>query len=122
MTDDNSDLNLPKVPLGVYLVYNQMVHPIVNIVTRLGRSEQNDLVIQEDSISREHAAIRLENGEFVLYDLNSANGTFINHRGVEKQALKAGTLFYLADVAIVFVKGDKQVTDSLKKATGELKR
>ncbi len=116
------EINLPKVPKSVYLVYNQMVHPLTKIVTRMGRSDENDLVLQEDSVSREHAAIRLENGEFVLYDLNSANGTFINHRAIEKRVLKPGTLFYLADVAIVFVRDDKVVTDSLNKDTGELKR
>lgn len=116
------EINFPKVPKHVYLVYNQMVHPIIKIVTRIGRSDENDLVIKEDSISREHAALRLENGEFVLYDLNSANGTFINHRAIEKCVLKPGTLFYLADVAIVFVRDDKHVTDSLNKDTGELKR
>jgi len=116
------EINLPKVPKHVYLVYNQMVHPIIKIVTRIGRNDANDLVLQEDSVSREHAAIRFENGEFVLYDLNSANGTFINHRAVEKQVLKPGALFYLADVAIVFVRDDKHVTDSLSKDTGELKR
>ena len=117
-----NDINFPKVPKRVYLVYNQMVHPIIKIVTRIGRNDANDLVLQEDSVSREHAAIRFENGEFVLYDLNSANGTFINHRGIEKQVLKPGALFYLADVAIVFVRDDKHVTDSLSKDTGELKR
>ena len=121
MTDE-FELNLPKVPKKVYLVYNQIVHPIVNIVTRIGRGEKNDLVLREESISREHAAIRLENDDFVLYDLNSSNGTFVNQRSVEKHILKPGTLFYLADVAIVFVKDDKKVTDSLYKDTGELQR
>jgi len=116
------EINLPKVPKRVYLVYNQMIHPIIKIVTRMGRSEDNDLVLQEDSVSREHAALRLENGQFVLYDLNSANGTFINHKAIDKRVLKPGTLFYLADVAIVFVRDDKEVTDSLSKDTGELKR
>jgi pSer/pThr/pTyr-binding forkhead associated (FHA) protein len=121
MTED-FESKLPKVPKRVYLVYNQMVHPIVNIVTRIGRGEENDLVIREESVSREHASIRLENDDFVLYDLNSSNGTFVNQRPVEKQTLKPGTLFYLADVAIVFVKDDKGVTDSLYKDTGELQR
>lgn len=119
---DNFELKLPKVPKRVYLVYNQVVHPIVNIVTRIGRGENNDLVIREGSVSREHAAIRLENDDFVLYDLNSSNGIFINQRPVEKHILKPGTLFYLADVAIVFVKDDQGVTDSLHKDTGELQK
>jgi pSer/pThr/pTyr-binding forkhead associated (FHA) protein len=98
-----------------------MVHPILKPVTALGRSENNDVVIKEDSISREHAVIRYEDSEFIIHDLNSSNGTFINRRQIGSKVLKPGTLFYLAEVAIVFVKDDKKVTDSLQKDTGELK-
>ena len=113
--------SLPKVPKGSFLVYNQMIHPLFKTVTKMGRSEDNDVVIKEDSISREHAVIRYEEGEFIIHDLNSSNGTFINHRKIGSKVLKPGTLFYLAEVAIVFVKDDKKVTDSLQRDTGELK-
>lgn len=109
-----------KVPKGAFLVYNQMVHPIIRSVTRLGRSEENDLVIKEDSISREHAAIRFEDGEFIIYDLNSSNGTFINQKQIGSRVLKPGTIIYLAEVAIVFVRDDKKVTEGMQRDTGEL--
>ncbi|HXI12825.1 MAG TPA: FHA domain-containing protein [Thermoanaerobaculia bacterium] len=45
---------------------------------RLGRDPANDAVIRDAKVSRNHAEIRFEKGFFVLHDLSSANGTFVN--------------------------------------------
>ena len=49
---------------------------------RLGRAKNNDICLgdldQQRLISRQHAEIRQENGQFVLYDLNSSRGTYAN--------------------------------------------
>jgi hypothetical protein len=44
----------------------------------IGRSADCDIVVSESSISRRHAELRYENGEYFLTDLNSANGSFID--------------------------------------------
>lgn len=111
-------INIPK---GTFLVYNQFIYPIVKSKTRLGRQEDNDLVLTEDSISRNHAEIVFDGLDFILHDMGSSNGTRVNNQDVKKWVLKPGTIFYLADVAIVFVRDDKKVTDSLQKDTGELR-
>ncbi|MBI5877190.1 MAG: FHA domain-containing protein [Chloroflexi bacterium] len=50
-------------------------------VTAIGREAKDNEVILEDShVSGRHAKIRLENGEFYLWDLASANGTFVKDR------------------------------------------
>lgn len=49
--------------------------------TRIGREPDNDWVIPDDSVSRNHATITPINGEFYLPDLGSANSTRVNgHR------------------------------------------
>lgn len=111
-----------KLPKGTYIVYNQFVHPINKNITTIGRNEKNDLVIQEESVSRQHAEIRYEDGRFILIDQESTNGTFVKHKRIKWHLLQPGTLFYLGDVALVFAYEDKKVTDSLEKDTGELKQ
>lgn len=110
-----------KKPKGVFLVYNQFIYPMVKSRTRLGRHGDNDLVLTEDSISRYHAEILFDGRDYVLHDMGSSNGTRVNNKDIDKSTLKSGTIFYLADVAIVFAHDDKKVTDSLQKDTGELK-
>ncbi|MEB3310496.1 MAG: adenylate/guanylate cyclase domain-containing protein [Snowella sp.] len=49
----------------------------------IGRNKENDIVIRDHSISRNHAILqRTETGDFLLIDLGSSNGTFINGRRV----------------------------------------
>jgi pSer/pThr/pTyr-binding forkhead associated (FHA) protein len=44
----------------------------------IGRSASNDIHIPEKHVSRQHAVINYRNGVFMLTDLESANGTFVN--------------------------------------------
>lgn len=45
---------------------------------RMGRSTDNDIILEADDVSRNHAEIKLRGGRYVLTDLNSANGTRVN--------------------------------------------
>jgi pSer/pThr/pTyr-binding forkhead associated (FHA) protein len=48
-------------------------------VTDLGRGAANGIVIDDDRVSEQHARVRVdEDGQFVLWDLASTNGTFVN--------------------------------------------
>src|SRR5690606_8255897 len=56
----------------------------------LGRAEGNDVVILENGVSRRHASISFEDGRWVLRDLGTANGTFLNGSRVEAEYLEPG--------------------------------
>lgn len=44
----------------------------------LGRSTDNDIIVQEIDISRKHIRLTWQNGRYYIEDLNSRNGTFVN--------------------------------------------
>ena len=46
--------------------------------TRLGRAADNDIVLRDAQASRYHAMIALAGAEYVITDMNSANGTMVN--------------------------------------------
>lgn len=48
----------------------------------IGRSASNDIHIPEQHVSRQHAVVNYRDGVFLLNDLNSANGTFVNDEQV----------------------------------------
>lgn len=71
--------------------------------TGIGRDASRcDLVLDDPASSREHARVQWENGQFVLYDLASANGTFVNNRRVQRQALMDGDVVRIGDTTMVF--------------------
>jgi hypothetical protein len=78
----------------------------------LGRRDDNDVVINDPQISRRHASLSWEEGTFVLRDLGSANGTFLNAaRITEPHTLREGDAIGLGgDVVLSF-----SITGSLDK-------
>lgn len=63
---------------------------------------QCDIVVDDTTVSKRHAEIRFENGQYVLYDLASTNGTFVNHHRVQRQSLLDGDQVQLGNVSFVF--------------------
>ena len=55
-----------------------------------GRSQEADIVINDEKASRMHCGIRYENGTYILRDLKSKNGTFVNDQAVEMVELQPG--------------------------------
>ena len=54
----------------------------------IGRSSQNDVVINDPSVSRFHCQIiQKDNGDFILYDTNSKNGTYVNGQRIHGQTI-----------------------------------
>jgi phosphoserine phosphatase RsbU/P len=56
----------------------------------VGRGPFNHVVLDDTTISRQHAKIAPEGGGHVVYDLGSANGTFVNDQVVKRHPLRPG--------------------------------
>lgn len=70
--------------------------------TTLGRSEDNMVVIPDDSMSGNHAEITFTGDMWVLTDLGSTNGTKIGGERVEQVQLVSGGAFTLGSVECAF--------------------
>jgi hypothetical protein len=60
-------------------------------LVRIGRDADNDVVLRDPRVSRHHARIVHEKGFFVIHDLASANGTFVQGKRVQVAPLVNGT-------------------------------
>ena len=76
---------------------------------RLGRAADNDLVIAHPSISAHHAELHFDGEQFLLRDLSSSNGTFVNGERVTSATLNAGDIVHLGPVALEFRDGQLQI-------------
>jgi pSer/pThr/pTyr-binding forkhead associated (FHA) protein len=70
---------------------------------RLGRSNDNDVYLPNDSISSHHAEIhRRREGDFYIVDLSSTNGVYVNEKLVTQTELNHGDMIELGEVRLHF--------------------
>ena len=73
----------------------------------VGRADDNQLVIADDSVSSHHGEVAFDGSSWTLTDLGSTNGTKIGGSGVETVNLTSGGAFQLGNVNCVFI-GDSE--------------
>ena len=73
--------------------------PVVNI----GRADYNDVVLPDESVSTTHAKLQRREGVWILVDLDSTNGTFVDGDQIKGEAaLAPGATLRFGDVTLVF--------------------
>jgi pSer/pThr/pTyr-binding forkhead associated (FHA) protein len=113
---------MPNQPeKNVFLIINQQITPLTKEVTSFGRHLDNDVVLQDESISRHHAELRNEDGKYILIDNQSTSGTFVNGRRIARCVLNSGDLISLAKLQIMFVNNNSKIADHSALATSTLK-
>ena len=70
--------------------------------TRIGARSGNDVAVDAPSVSRHHAEIRREGGDWTIVDLGSTNGTRVNGNAVKSARLRPGDRIRLGEVELVF--------------------
>lgn len=68
----------------------------------IGRGEECDIVIPHSSVSRQHARIKKLKPGYVIFDLQSKNGTYVNGRQTTENLLKEGMTVRIGEVEFVF--------------------
>ncbi|MCD6553478.1 MAG: FHA domain-containing protein [Anaerolineae bacterium] len=72
--------------------------------TRLGRAQDNEIILDDPKVSRHHAVFNLEAEGWIITDLGSANGTFINDQQIlEPYRLQNGDRIRVGDVELSYI-------------------
>ena len=72
-------------------------------MTRLGRHEENNIVLAGPTVSARHATVRVEPIGVVLEDEGSLNGTFVNGERIEQRLLEEGDRIQIGPHLLLFV-------------------
>lgn len=76
--------------------------PVGEIVT-IGRGSSNSIILNDDQVSRNHALIRQESGGYLIIDLGSSNGTFVNEKpATTATLLRANDVIRVGESEFVF--------------------
>lgn len=88
--DDDAEISIHSTIF--YLGKTSPTDKDTNIIT-IGRAQKNDLVLDDNPISREHAHIRVANNQYFIKDFGATNGTLLNEKPLlpnQEQQLQAG--------------------------------
>jgi len=97
------DQDQEEIPINAFLIVDgTQLFTLEQTVINIGRRADNHLVIDDSRISRLHAQIRLIHGQFVIFDLGSTGGTYVNNQPVNEHALRPGDVISLAGIPLVF--------------------
>lgn len=85
----------------------RFVLPLKKVETQIGRDPRCDLVVEDKRTSRRHCVIlRVGDGKYILRDLESKGGTFLNGERIKEKPLAWGDRIKIADLDAIFVLGD----------------
>ncbi|MDV6014621.1 glycogen accumulation regulator GarA [Haloechinothrix sp. LS1_15] len=71
--------------------------------TSAGRHPDSDIFLDDVTVSRRHAEFRREGGEFVVIDVGSLNGTYVNREPVDQAVLAGGDEVQIGKFRLVFL-------------------
>jgi DNA-binding NtrC family response regulator len=76
--------------------------PLTDTGLRLGKAPENDIVIDDPTVSRNHMRVTRQGDRFLVQDLDSTNGTFLDGAQIREAYLKPGALIEMGDVQLRF--------------------
>jgi pSer/pThr/pTyr-binding forkhead associated (FHA) protein len=129
--DDNNNKPAEKsenmadnpVPENAFLIREGVkAIPLNKVHITIGRSHDNKIVVDDPRVSRHHAEIRVIRGNFVLFDLNSSGGSYVNGQRASQGILYPGDLISLAGVSFIFTQDTRLIsrgTDTLPVGPGD---
>ena len=97
------EANGETIPYNAFFIIDGEKIVLLNQrVTNIGRRLDNHVVIDDPRVSRAHAQLRIVKDRFILFDLNSSGGTFVNGQRTNQSILHPGDIVSLAGVTLIF--------------------
>lgn len=92
----------PPPPAPPAIVLNGARVPLAKAVTSIGRSQECDVTLDDQSVSRRHAEVHVENGQAWILDLGSTNGTEVNGARAQRTQLEDGDRIVIGQTELRF--------------------
>ncbi len=101
------DARPPAGPGASYLVVSTdggrpVQFDLTGAVISIGRGSDNDLILDDPQVSRNHCQLKLQYGAYSLTDMGSTNGSYVNGQRVSEIALGPGDVIELGGTRIEF--------------------
>lgn len=126
---DGDQLRIAPAPSDTYIEFEMLTAPdtgsILTIQARpritIGRGSDNDIVIRDAIVSRQHGELLWQDGVHIYRDLNSANGSYINNKPVtEPTPLSVDSVLSLGEAIRILYRETVAAGEKKKSGTGPL--
>ena len=92
--------------------------PVQPGATSIGRAQDNDVVIDDATVSRLHARISYQDGQYFVEDAGSAGGTIVEGATASRTVLASGASLMLGETELVFMQTEATSAGGVPAATG----
>jgi hypothetical protein len=101
--ESGAEIDPSQLPPNAFLIVDgTRIFTLNQAVVNIGRRADNQLVINDERISRLHAQLRLVGSSFAIFDLDSTGGTFVNGQRIHQATLQAGDVISLSGLPLVY--------------------
>ncbi len=100
-------LETGELPKNAFLIVDgTRIFNLDRVAINIGRRPDNHLLIDDPRVSRVHAQIRAVRGHYVIFDLDSTGGTFVNGERIRQCPLAPGDVISLSSLPLVYGQDD----------------
>ncbi|HSE37859.1 MAG TPA: FHA domain-containing protein, partial [Blastocatellia bacterium] len=112
---ESSPETTPKASLKILLPTGDAFdRELITTEAQIGKGPRNDIVIADPAVSTTHAMVRLEGGVYLISDIGSRNGTFVNgERVAESRQLNHGDVIGIGLSKLTFRLSDHSETEQI---------
>jgi hypothetical protein len=101
-SEAQKELADPRPRNAFLILENGRIFSLQLVTVNIGRRLENQLIIDDPRVSRNHAQLRAARQSYTIFDLNSTGGTFVNNLPVTQQTLRPGDVISLAGVVLIY--------------------
>ena len=96
----------PAPTIAAFVIVNgKRTVPLDQAIMNIGRRKDNQIILDDITVSRSHAQLRLRFGKYMVYDLGSHSGTLVNGRRIQECVLEPGDVITLGHVQLIYGEG-----------------
>lgn len=96
-------------PRDSRLIIDDKRHVLLTLsVFNIGRHPDNDLVLSDLRVSRHHVQLQIRHGKYILYDLQSRGGTYVNGQQIVEHEMQSGDIIRIGNVTLQYEEYERQ--------------
>jgi hypothetical protein len=113
---DDTTVNLNEIEAGTALLVIRggeeegQYFVLSSTVISIGRHADSDITLDDITVSRRHSEIHLSNGEYIVRDAGSLNGTYVNQRRIDVAELRQGDELQVGKYRLVFLESAEDLS------------